>query len=99
MDDLITLIEQWSTDRGLDKAESRTQLLKTVEEVGELATSLLRDDRDGIIDGLGDVFVTLVILAQQQDLSLYDCVIAAYSEIKDRKGQTVNNVFIKEELK
>ena len=64
--------------------------------MGELATSLLRDDRDGIIDGLGDVFVTLVILAQQQGLSLYDCVISAYSEIKDRKGQTVNNVFIKE---
>ena len=96
MDDLITLIEQWSTDRDLHKAESRTQLLKTVEEVGELTTSLLRDDRDGVIDGLGDVFVTLVILAQQQELSLYDCVICAYSEIKDRKGQTVNNVFIKE---
>ena len=96
MDELITLIEQWATDRGLHKTDSRTQLLKTVEEVGELATSLLRDDRDGIIDGLGDVFVTLVILAQQQDLSLYDCVIAAYSEIKDRKGKTVNNVFIKE---
>ena len=48
-------------------------------------------------DGIGDVIVTLVILAEQQGLSLEECLQAAWDEIKDRKGKTVNGTFIKEE--
>ena len=96
MDELVALIEQWSTDKGLDQAEPSRQMLKVIEEVGEVSAALVRNDKLALVDGIGDVVVTLVILAQQNNLSLYDCVVAAYSEIKDRKGKTVNGTFVKE---
>lgn len=34
--ELIKNVQQWSKDRGLDKADSRKQLLKLYEEFGEL---------------------------------------------------------------
>ena len=47
-------------------------------------------------DGIGDVVVTLIILAMQNDMDLYECLNQAYNEIKDRKGKNVNGVFVKE---
>ncbi|HAP4500826.1 TPA: hypothetical protein IUW31_003042 [Enterococcus faecalis] len=40
--------------------------------------------------------MTLVILAIQNDMDLYECLNQAYNEIKDRKGKNVNGVFVKE---
>jgi len=36
-------------------------MLKVNEEVGELTGALLKNDKAGIIDGIGDSFVTLII--------------------------------------
>lgn len=59
---LIKLIEQWATDRGLDKNGTvEGQLIKTSEEVAELIIGISKDDIDVIKDSVGDVFVTLVI--------------------------------------
>ncbi|WP_373781156.1 MazG-like family protein [Jeotgalibaca porci] len=96
MDEIVKLIEQWSKEKGLDRSEPSRQMLKVIEEVGEVSAALVRNDKLALVDGIGDVVVTLVILAQQNNLSLYDCVIAAYSEIKDRKGKMVNGTFVKE---
>ncbi len=96
MDEIVKLIEQWAIDKELDQAEPSRQMLKVIEEVGEVSAALVRNDKLALVDGIGDVVVTLVILAQQNNLSLYDCVVAAYSEIKDRKGKTVNGTFVKE---
>lgn len=46
---------------------------------------------------MGDIFVTLIILCDQLNLDLVDCLDRAYEKIKDRKGKTINGVFIKEE--
>ena len=96
MDEIVKLIEQWAIDKELDQAEPSRQMLKVIEEVGEVSAALVRNDKLALVDGIGDVVVTLVILAQQNNLSLYECVIAAYSEIKDRKGKMVNGTFVKE---
>ncbi|MBC1521424.1 hypothetical protein HB912_07170 [Listeria aquatica] len=96
MDELVKLIEEWSKNKGLDKAESSKQMLKTVEEVGEVAAALARSDKDALRDGIGDVVVTLIILAQQHGMDLYECLNCAYDEIKNRAGKTVNGVFVKE---
>ncbi len=96
MDEIVKLIEQWSKEKGLDRSEPSRQMLKVIEEVGEVSAALVRNDKLALVDGIGNVVVTLVILAQQNNLSLYDCVIAAYSEIKDRKGKMVNGTFVKE---
>ena len=94
----IRNIERWAYDRNLvNGATSQAQMLKTTEEVGELAGAIARGKRDGIIDGIGDVVVTLVILAEQNGLEFADCVAAAYDEIKDRKGVMRDGIFIKEE--
>jgi len=95
MDELIEQVEQWAKDKGLDKADSSKQMLKTVEEVGEVAAALARNDQDALRDGIGDVVVTLIILALQNDMDLYECLNCAYDEIKGRTGKMVNGVFVK----
>jgi hypothetical protein len=49
------------------------------------------------MDGIGDTFVTLIILSYQMGLNPTECLEVAYTEIKNRKGNTVNGVFIKDE--
>ena len=95
MNELIKQVEQWSMNKGLDKAESSKQFLKVSEEVGEVAAALARNDEWALADGIGDVVVTLIILAQQNGLSLEACLETAYNEIKGRTGQMVNGVFVK----
>tara|TARA_R110001599_G_scaffold173340_2_gene365156 strand:+ start:8655 stop:9053 length:399 start_codon:yes stop_codon:yes gene_type:complete len=97
MDKLVGLVQQWSIDKGLDKADSRGQFLKVVEEVGEVAAAMARSDMPEICDGIGDVFVTLIILAQQHGLTPEQCLQAAYDEISGRTGKMVNGVFVKSE--
>ncbi|MGH1841569.1 MazG-like family protein [Enterococcus gallinarum] len=95
MNELIEQVEQWAKDKGLDKAESSKQMLKTIEETGEVAAALARNDQDALRDGIGDVTVTLIILALQNDMDLYECLNCAYDEIKGRTGQMINGVFVK----
>ena len=95
MDELITKVEQWAKDKGLDQAQSSKQMLKTVEEVGEVAAALARKEKDALRDGIGDVVVTLIILAMQNDMDLYECLNQAYNEIKGRTGKMVDGVFVK----
>jgi len=90
-------ILDWATERNLiDGSDPKTQLLKTMSELGELADAINEGDRVGQIDGIGDVVVTLVIVAAQLGFDFEDCVVEAYNQIKDRKGKTVDGVFIKE---
>ena len=96
MDLLIEKIEQWSTDRDLDKADSAKQMLKVMEEVGEVASALAKGNLDELEDGIGDVVVTLIILAQQNNLTLQHCTFSAYQQIANRTGKTVNGIFIKD---
>lgn len=97
MNELIKQVEGWSKNKGLDKAESSKQFLKVVEEVGEVASALARGQRDELRDGIGDVIVTLIILAQQNDMDTYECLNTAYDEIKGRTGKMVDGVFVKSE--
>lgn len=90
-------IKQWATNRGLNTAEPSKQMIKLMEEVGELASGLARDQKNQVIDAIGDIYVVLTILAQQLGLDIEFCIDEAYNVIKDRKGKMVNGIFIKEE--
>lgn len=94
---LVEQIEEWSIDKGLDQAESSKQFLKVTEEVGEAAAALARGDMHELKDGIGDVVVTLIILAQQNGMTLEECLQQAYGEIKGRTGKMVDGVFVKSE--
>lgn len=96
MEQLIMDIQKWSIVRNLDMANSDKQLIKLMEELGELSQGYAKEDRDKVIDSLGDMLVVMIIFCQQQGLSLIDCLQEARDTIMDRKGKTVNGVFIKE---
>ena len=142
LQELQILILQWAKEKDLLKFENAPkQRLKLLEEVGEAARAILKNKTDDIKDGIGDIFVVLVILAEQlseeilfdmngvaedddQDfiflfdniinpkrlyfslaylndictklnLDLTECANLAWNEIKDRKGQTIDGTFIK----
>lgn len=58
--------------------------------------ALARGNKNALKDGIGDAIITLIILAMQCDLNAVKCLESAYNEIKDRKGKTVDGIFIKE---
>jgi len=90
-------IVRWAEDRKIiPNSTPETQLLKAVSELGELADATIKKDRDGIIDGVGDVMVCLINYCALQDIDLVTCIGIAYNEIKNRKGTLMpNGVFIK----
>jgi len=91
------LIREWADERGLyDNGDTKTQALKLVEEVGETCRAILKEDHDEVIDGIGDCVVVLTNLAELQGVSIEECIDAAYSEIKNRKGKMVNGTYKKD---
>lgn len=95
---LEVAVVEWAKERGIfEKATPLTQMAKTDEEYLELLDAVQKEDLPGIIDGIGDVTVTLIIQAHMHGLTLGQCLAAAYLEIKDRKGKMENGVFVKDE--
>ena len=96
LDQLVEQVQQWSIDKDLHNGNSDRQALKFYEEAGEVASALSRGQMDALKDGIGDTVVTLIILAQQHDMTLQECLQYAYDEIKGRTGKTINGTFIKQ---
>lgn len=98
MNELIGQVLVWATNRKIiQNSTAQAQLLKTMSELGELADAISKRDKAEIVDGLGDVIVTLIIVAAIERLDIEDCLAAAYAEIKDRRGTlTPEGVFVKE---
>jgi NTP pyrophosphatase (non-canonical NTP hydrolase) len=89
---------EWAKPKGLLNPEfAPKQFMKLVEEIGELSNAMLKGNKAEQIDALGDINVVLIILAEQLGFDLDTCLECAYNEIKDRKGQTLNGTFIKDE--
>lgn len=91
-------VEYWASERGIDKSENATkQVMKAMEELGELSAAVNKLDREKQIDSLGDLQVVLIILAKQLGIYYVGALESAYDTIKNRTGKTVNGVFIKDE--
>ena len=90
-------IIEWANERQLISANNAPkQALKLSEEVGELARAILKDNKEEQIDAIGDIQVVLIILSEQLGVNYNEALESAYNEIKNRSGQTINGVFIKE---
>ncbi len=97
MDEKIDNVIKWADERGLIAYKNRfKQLAKTIEELGELSSAMLKKDDVKIIDGIGDTYVTLIILAEDLGYSIDMCLQVAYDEIKGRTGRTIDGTFIKD---
>jgi|TARA_R110002072_G_scaffold8455_2_gene43187 NTP pyrophosphatase (non-canonical NTP hydrolase) len=95
--ELECAVEHWAEEKGiLAKATPMAQALKTLEETTELCTAINSDDREEIIDAMGDIMVTLIIQAKMQGLSLEKCLESAYNVISKRTGRMINGQFVKD---
>jgi len=97
--EIFDLIRSWADERGIyDKGDPKTQLIKLYEETGELAKALLEDDKDGIIDAIGDSVVVLTNLSKLVGYDVESCIQSAYDEISNRTGRMIDGTFVKDTL-
>lgn len=71
MEELIEKVEQWAEVRKLHTADPKAQTLKVVEEFTEMLLAYDKGSPDGVIDGIGDTYVTIIILAKQLGIDFY----------------------------
>jgi len=91
------LIREWADERGLyENGDAKTQALKLMEEVGEIARAVLKDDFDEAVDGIGDAVVVLTNLAELIGAPIEMCIDEAYDVISKRTGKMVNGTFVKD---
>lgn len=96
-EELHEAIIQWAENRNMISPKNTSrQYMKVSEELGEIAEGINKNNREQVEDSLGDILVTLIILAQDLNFDLLDCLNSAYNVIKDRTGKTINGVFVKE---
>jgi len=90
-----SIVVKWAEERNLIKGSNpESQMLKLMEEAGELASDIAK--RRCVKDSIGDCMVVLTLIAKQFGTSLEECYALAYDEIKDRKGRMINGTFVKE---
>lgn len=95
--ELECAVETWAEEKGiLSKATPMAQAFKTLEECTELGVAVNNNDREEIIDAIGDIMVTLIIQAKMQNLKLEECLESAYNVIAKRTGKMVNGQFVKD---
>jgi NTP pyrophosphatase (non-canonical NTP hydrolase) len=105
-------IRNWASERGIyEKGDAKTQCIKLFEEAGELSKAILNNDKDEIIDAIGDIVVVLTNLTELlplykdgktigdiEKITIEDCINSAYKVIAKRKGQMINGTFVKEKI-
>jgi len=93
------LIRNWADERGIYiNGDAKTQFIKLQEETGELARAILKNNKEELIDAIGDAVVVLTNLAALEGLKIEDCIVSAYDVIKSRQGSMVNGTFVKSTL-
>lgn len=90
-------IREWAKDKGIyEKGDPKTQYIKLMEEMGELAMSLLKNDDAEFQDAIGDCVVVLTNLAKLKGYDIEQCINGSYDIIEKRKGRMVNGTFVKD---
>ena len=96
---IYDLIRDWASKKGIyTSGDSKTQYVKLMEESGELARAILKQDKPEIKDAIGDIVVVLTNLAYLEGFDIEDCVTSAYHVIKNRTGKMENGTFVKSTL-
>jgi len=94
------LIRNWAENKGIfDNSTPKNQVMKLVEEMGELSKAIQEQNKAEIEDAIGDCMVVLIILASMNGLYAENCLDTVYSVISKRKGKMVDGMFVKEKDK
>jgi NTP pyrophosphatase (non-canonical NTP hydrolase) len=111
LQELVNAVRAWGEAKGISgpngKGTLLGQLAKTQEELTETRDAVVKlgwtsdssrydEAYAEIMDGLGDVFVTIILAAEMAGLKIEDCLAAAYDEIKGRTGTMQGGIFIKD---
>lgn len=95
--ELEALVIAWATQKGIfENGTPSRQCDKTLEEVTELSDAIFFNNKEEIVDALGDILVTIIIQAEMQGLKLTECLESAYNVIAKRTGKMVNGQFQKD---
>lgn len=94
--EIFSNIRTWAENKGIfEKGDVKTQYIKLQEEAGELAKALLNNDKEEIIDAIGDCVVVLTNLSKLAGYNIEDCILSAYNVINKRTGKMINGTFVK----
>jgi len=95
---IVSEVELWARVHGLDRpSNSSNQIIKLMEEVGELSAAYNKGQQNKVIDSIGDIQIVLIILCMQLGLGYQMSLDEAYKQIKYRKGKMINGSFVKNE--
>jgi len=99
--DLIFKVLEWAKEKGIfEKGTIQSQTEKFLEEVKELEeelTAYTKYSNERIMLEMGDVMVTLILLAEMHNFDIMEALKAAYDKISKRKGKMLNGKFVKQE--
>jgi NTP pyrophosphatase (non-canonical NTP hydrolase) len=94
------------TQEELDETREALQKLVSLGDQEILDEKLLTEDLDSLNleedtlleakDGIGDMLVTIILLAKMLNMDSVDCLQSAYDVIKKRTGKMVNGQFVKD---
>jgi NTP pyrophosphatase (non-canonical NTP hydrolase) len=97
-DALRKRVLDWALLKGiLDAGDAKTQCLKAASEMGELCDNIAKGSHYSARDDIGDVLVTIIILARMINVDEVACLEEALKVIERREGNMVNGVFVKSE--
>jgi len=90
------------TQEELDETRAALKKLNDLDRQPNLmeALGIPPENKEDILaevkDGIGDMLVTIVLLAEMVELDTTDCLNAAYDVIKQRTGKMVDGQFVKD---
>tara|TARA_R100000093_G_scaffold69234_1_gene41330 strand:+ start:728 stop:1030 length:303 start_codon:yes stop_codon:yes gene_type:complete len=93
----FNLIRTWGLQKGIPiKGDPKTQSIKAMEELGELAHAILKNDKEEISDAIGDVVIVLTNLAAMYNMNIENCIKDSYDVVSKRSGNMINGTFVKD---
>ena len=97
-EELTSDVLTWANEKGIfDNPDPLAQLDKTQEELNETIEAVKQKDEAEIVDGIGDMLVTIIIASKMFGEDPARCLELAYNEIKNRTGKMVDGKFVKDQ--
>lgn len=96
-DGLIDAVQEWGRSHKIDNPDK--QMLHCYEECAEAARYIIREDWniEKIKSELGDIVVTVIVLADILGLDIVECLEVAHKKNEKRTGRVIKGNFVKSE--